>query len=349
MKIKEIAKLAGVSISTVSRVTNGYTNVPKETYDKVMKVINKYGYVPNASARILTGKINKTLGLFIVELKAKNTDNIILPSPWFTNILSAIVNYASNSDYNILVTLITNKKNLKKAKEMFINQTICGGIFVGAEEFLPEIDELDKLGYKIALLEQKKQKNFKGKNSIFVNSNNINGAYAATKALIEKGHSNIIHLSGNNKKSPTADRINGYKKALQEFEIPYDKNYVICANFQEKEAYSRIKEALENELKFTAIFAANDDMALGAITAIKEKGLKVPEDISIIGYDDTILAQLKNFSSVKAHVEDMAEILVNNLIKIIENPDKTSPSFIVDSEVVFRDSIRDLCCNTDKR
>lgn len=342
MKIRDIAKLAGVSVSTVSRVTNGYTNVPPETYKKVMNVIDEYGYVPNASARILTGKKNKTLGLFIVEIKENHTENIVLPSTWFTGILSAVVNYASNLDYNILVTLITDKKKLKKAKDMFVNKTICGGIFIGVETSVPEIDELDKLGYKIALLEQKKPENTERNNSIFVNSDNMAGAYEATKYLIQNGHRKIIHLAGNTKKAPTSDRINGYKKALKDFNIPYDKNYLIKGDFQQTVSYDKIKACIDSKLDFTAIFAANDDMALGAIEAIKEKGLKIPEDISIIGYDDTILAKLTNFSSIKAHVEDMAEILVNNLIKIVEDDTRVSPTFTVDSELVIRDSIKKL-------
>lgn len=342
MKIRDIAKLAGVSISTVSRVTNGYTNVPQETYNKVMAIINQYGYVPNESARMLTGKKNKTLGLFIVEIKDKHTDNIILPSSWFTNILGAVVNYASNLDYNILVTLISDKKDFKKSKDMFVNKTICGGIFIGAETIVPEIDELDAMGYKIALLEQKKPNNSEKNNSIFVNSDNVKGAYEATKFLIQNGHKKIIHLAGHNKKAPTADRITGYKNALKEFGIPFDKNYILKTEFQQSLAYEKVKEIIDSKLDFTAIFAANDDMAFGAMEAIREKGLNVPEDISIIGYDDTILAKLTNFSSVKAHVEDMAEILVNNLIKLIENPDKIPPSFIVNSELVVRKSVKSL-------
>lgn len=342
MKIIDIAKLAGVSASTVSRVTNGYTNVPKETYEKVMKIIDEHGYVPNESARILTGKKNKTLGLFIVEIKENRTENIVLPSTWFTNILSAVVNYASNSDYNILVTLITDKRDLKKTKDMFANKTICGGIFIGVEISVPEIDELDALGYKIALLEQKKPENIERNNSIFVSSDNVIGAYEATKHLIQNGHKKIIHLAGNIKKAPTADRISGYKKALKEFNIPFDKNYLIKGEFDQHLAYEKIKKFIDSKLEFTAIFAANDDMALGAIEAIREKGLKVPDDISIIGYDDTVLAKLTNFSSVKAHVEDMAEILVNNLIKIVEDSTRISPSITVDSELILRNSVKKL-------
>lgn len=341
MKIRDIAKLSGVSVSTVSRVTNGYTNVPKETYDKVMKIINEYGYVPNESARMLTGKKNKTLGLFIVELKEKPTEDIILLSPWFTSILAAIVNYTSNFDYNILVTLVTKKDNLKKMKELFVNKTICGGIFVGAEEVVPEIEELDKLGYKLALLEQNKEKNIKS-NSIFVNSDNVQGAYEATKYLIQMGHRNIVHLSGNLKKLPTGERIEGYKKALSDYEIPFDKGLLIKGDFQQSIAYEKISLLLKTKKEFSAIFAANDDMALGAINAIKDFGKKVPEDISIIGYDDTMIAKLFNFSSVKAHVEDLAELLVGNLIKAVEKPEKSSPSFKINCELVVRNSVKNF-------
>lgn len=341
MKIRDIAKLAGVSISTVSRVTNGYNNVPQETYEKVMKIINEHGYVPNESARMLTGKKNKTIGLFLVELKDKPTEDIILLSPWFTTILASIVNYTSNYEYNVLVTLITKKSNLKKMKELFVNKTICGGIFVGAEEVVPEIRELDKHGYKIALLEQANESNTRT-NSIFVNSDNFQGAYEATKFLIQSGHKSILHLAGNTKKLPAVDRIEGYKKALKDFGIYVDKDLLIKAEFQEAIAYEKTIEALKNNLEFSAIFAANDDMALGAINAIKDFGKKVPEDISIIGYDDTIVAKLFNFSSVKAHVEDLAELLVGNLIKLIENPDRTSPSFKINCELVHRDSVKSL-------
>ena len=275
------------------------------------------------------------------RLAEKFTNRCLIPT-WFTGILSAVVNYASNLDYNILVTLITDKKKLKKAKDMFVNKTICGGIFIGVETSVPEIDELDKLGYKIALLEQKKPENTERNNSIFVNSDNMAGAYEATKYLIQNGHRKIIHLAGNTKKAPTSDRINGYKKALKDFNIPYDKNYLIKGDFQQTVSYDKIKACIDSKLDFTAFFAANDDMALGAVEAIKEKGLKIPEDISIIGYDDTILAKLTNFSSIKAHVEDMAEILVNNLIKIVEDDTRVSPTFTVDSELVIRDSIKKL-------
>lgn len=342
MKIKEIAKLAGVSISTVSRVTNGYPNVPKETKDKVMSIISEHGYIANSSARILTGKKNKTLGLFIVEFLDSHANNIILPSAWFTNIIAAVVNFASAKEYNTLVTLITSKNDLVKAREMFANKSICGGIFIGAENSVAEIDELDSLGYKIALLEQKNDENLCRNNSIFVNTDNTKGAYEATKYLLERGHKKIVHIMGNTKKSPTMDRLNGYKMALTESKIPIEKQLIIKGDYQTNIAYENIKSLIEQGTEFSAIFAASDDMAFGAMEALKEKGISIPEDVSIIGYDDTIIAKLGNFSSVKAHTEDLADLLVNQLINCIENPNKPTNSYIVESKLEIRNSILEI-------
>lgn len=339
MKIKDIARIAGVSVSTVSRVTNGYTNVPQETYERVMKVINEYGYVPNEYARMMTGKQNKTLGLFIMDIGYKGKDYFI-SSFWHVTMLATIVNSAANSEYTILVTLVNDKNKLKKVKDLFVNKTICGGIFIGLESKTPEIEELDKLGYKVAILEQEKDSN--RKNTLYVNSNNIQGAYEATKYLINNGHKKIVHLAGNMKKSPTGDRIIGYKNALAEHDIPFNKDFVIKAEFAKKIAFEKTIELIDQGVEFTAIFAANDDMAQGAIEALNSKGLSVPDDISIVGYDDTLLARFTNFSSVKVHPEECAEILVNNLIKLIENPEKVSPSFVIDSELVIRNSVKKI-------
>lgn len=349
MKIQDIARLSGVSISTVSRVINNYDNVPEKTKEKVMKVIKKHNYIPNSTARILTGKKNKTLGLFIVEITDSHFNNIILPSAWFTDIIAAVVSYASEKNYKTLVTLINTKKDLKKIKDMFMNKTICGGIFIGVENTVKELDELDELGYKLAILEQNIPENVNKKNTIYVNTDNFKGAYEATKHLIENGHRRIVHLMGNKKKSPTLDRFNGYKKALEDHNIPIDKNLIIEGEYQRDIAYKNIQKLLNKKLSFSAIFAASDDMAFGAIKALKENGLKVPSDVSIIGYDDTIIAKLSDFSSVKAHGDVMADLLVNQIISCVEKQNKVPNKYIIESKLEIRNSIKTINRRKDEK
>lgn len=341
MKIRDIAKLAGVSISTVSRVINNYDNVPEETKKKIMRIINETGYIPNTNARSLTGKRNKTIGLFIMEIHNFPLANLILPSDWFTNIIAAIISETSKKDYNTLVTLIKNKSDLEKVTEMFRSKSICGGIFVGAEKNIPELIELDKLGYKIALLEQSSVEELDRNNSIFVNTDNFGGAYEATKYLINKGHKNIVHIMGNTKKAPTNDRLQGYKSALSSEGISLNKDLIIKGDYYKELAYENIKKLVEKRIEFSAIFAASDDMALGAIEALNDLGISVPEEVSIIGYDDTVTARLKGFSSVKANIRTMAKLLVDNLIDLVENQNKVININIVESNLEIRNSVKE--------
>lgn len=341
MKIRDIAKLAGVSISTVSRVINNYDNVPEETKKSIMKIVEETGYIPNSNARSLTGKRNKTIGLFIMEIHNFPLTNLILPSDWFTNIIAAIISEASKKDYNTLVTLVTSKSDLEKATEMFRSKSICGGIFVGAEKDVPELIELDRLGYKIALLEQSIDEESNRNNSIFVNTDNFNGAYEATKYLIAKGHKNIVHIMGNSKKAPTSDRLKGYKKALASEGISLNNDLIIKGDYYKELAYENVKKLVQNRIEFSAIFAASDDMALGAIEALDDLGISVPDEVSIIGYDDTVTARLKGFSSVKANTATMAKLLVDNLIALIENQNNVINRNIVESNLEIRNSIKE--------
>lgn len=342
MKIRDIARLAEVSISTVSRVINNYDNVPEETKKKIIKIIEETGYIPNANARSLTGKRNKTIGLFIMEIHNFPLTNLILPSDWFTNVIAAIISEVSKKDYNTLVTLVTSKSDLEKATEMFRSKCICGGIFVGAEKDIPELIELDKLGYKIALLEQSNTEEHNRENTIFVNTDNFNGAYEATKYLIDKGHRNIVHIMGNTKKAPTNDRLKGYKNALFNKGIVLNNDLIIKGDYYKELAYENVKKLVQKRIDFSAIFAASDDMALGAIEALDDLAIRIPEEVSVIGYDDTVTARLKGFSSVKANITIMAKLLVDNLIALVENHDNVINSHVVESNLVIRNSIKEM-------
>lgn len=345
MKIRDIAKLAGVSISTVSRVINNYENVPEETKKKIMKIIEETGYIPNSNARSLTGKGNKTIGLFIMEIHNFPLTNLIIPSDWFTNIIAAIISETSQKEYNTLVTLVKSKADLEKVTEMFRSRSICGGIFVGAEKDVPELIELDKLGYKIALLEQNNAENQGLENSIFVNTDNFNGAYEATKYLIDKGHRNIVHIMGNNKKAPTNDRLRGYKKALASEGISLNNELIIKGEYYKELAYENVKKLVQKRVEFSAIFAASDDMALGAIEALDDLGISIPEEVSVIGYDDTVTARLKGFSSVKANINIMSKLLVDNLIALVENQNNVINRHIVKSKLEIRNSVKERVIN----
>ena len=141
MNSSDIAKIAGVSRSTVSRVINNYPNVPEETKAKVLKVIREYDYVPHASARMLAGVKNRIIGLFIIDIVPRKEiiKNRITKSPYYLELTSSIIEYASERGYKILVDIIHNEEGYQQIKESFYNKTISGGIFIGENNNDPTI------------------------------------------------------------------------------------------------------------------------------------------------------------------------------------------------------------------
>ena len=156
MNSTEIAKIAGVSRSTVSRVINNYSNVSEETREKVLRVIKEHEYVPQASARMLAGSQNKVIGLFIIDLihEEAGLKNRITKSPYYLEFTSSVIETASEMDYLVLVHIIHSVAGYKKIKESFYNKTISGGIFIGQNDDDESIKTIIDRGYKVVLLDQ---------------------------------------------------------------------------------------------------------------------------------------------------------------------------------------------------
>ncbi|NLD50631.1 MAG: LacI family transcriptional regulator [Clostridiaceae bacterium] len=344
MNSSDIAKLAGVSRSTVSRVINNYGNVPPETRKKVLDVIKKYNYVPIASAQMLAGKKSKILGLFIVDTKDENDCNIITSSSYFSPFTSAVIDQANKQHYNILISVVNNARDFKNAKDMFYNKTIFGGIFIGARNNEVEIYDIIDKGYKVAIIEQEiKDETDLFTKSVVINSDSFGGAYEATNYLIGLGHRKIAHICGDVKQFTAIKRFEGYKKALEDAGINIDENYVVYGNYTEESGYRAVKKLLTKCVP-TAIFLANDSMSLGAIRAIHEANLRIPEDISIVGFDDIEVARYLQpaLTTVRVSVFQMASICTNNLIKANEEDLDFYADYQIPVELVIRDSCMEI-------
>jgi len=344
MKDKDIARLAGVSRSTVSRVVNNYANVPPETKEKVTKVIKKYGYVPHASARALAGKSNSIIGIFITNVIQNSKEFRVFRNIYFSPFEAAVLDYAGELGYNVLVSIINKDSDFEKARELFYNKTISGGIFVGVENSDRKIFKLIKDGYKLVIVDQEQNKEKTAGNHIVVNSDNLDGAYKATKHLIEYGHKEIAHICGNMNKFSGFKRFEGYKKAMNEAGFPIKKSYTVSGDFTEVSGYEGAKHFLSGKNNITGIFASNDTMAIGAMKAIKEMGLKIPDDVSIVGYDDIKIASYisPSLTTVKMFIPKMASIAVKSLINFIENGIDSSKYNTISTELVIRKSSKKI-------
>jgi LacI family transcriptional regulator len=347
MYSKEIAKLAGVSRSTVSRVVNNYTNVTPETKKKVNRIIKKYGYVPHAPARALAGKHSKIIGVFIANIKLGIEEFRVFQNVYISPFEAAIIDYADKLGYNVLVLIINDNNDFKKIRELFNSKILSGGIFLGANNNSKEIYNLIESGYKITIIDQEQNRNGTPSNYIIVNSDNYNGGYKATKHLIDYGHRKIAHICGDMNKYSGFKRLEGYEKAMNEAKLKIKKGYVVYGgDFTEDGGFRCANQLLKSKNKnhITAIFSSNDTMAIGAMKAMKKMGLRIPDDISIVGYDDIRIVSYISpaLTTIKSSVLEMASVSTSKLVNFIENGINSPEFYTISAELIVRESTKKI-------
>ncbi len=334
----QIAKLAGVSRSTVSRVINNYANVPENTRRKVMEVIRQYNYYPNLSARILAGKKTETIGLFWIGNHI--TDDYL--SNFF--IASVIENAASNG-YLVLTCVIpdlNNRDYQKMVKEIFFQGRVDGGVFIGCANHEPLVEELIAEGYVIGILDQ----NIPGRmepNRIVVNFD-CDTAEQAVDYLVGLGHRKIGMIHGDLKRYNGMQKYDGFIRGFKKNNLPLIDDWIGYAAFSDELGYQSMKQILERSAELpTAVCCANDSIAFGAMNAIGEYGLKVPEDISVIGIDDHVRSATFKppLTTFRVDFPKMLSALTENVIRVIK--EETNNEFInicFGSELIERESCR---------
>ncbi len=323
----EIAKIVGVSRSTVSRVINGYSNVPPETREKVEKAIQEYGYVPNNAARNLAGKPSNTVGLFIVEYGTLS-ENIIHSSPFYSEFLVNAIDKLKRRGYQLLVSIINEPTEFETILAQYSNRSICGCIMMGDIVSNRILKQFQAIECPVFLINQRDKTPY---NDIYLlNTENYQGAYSAVQLLIDAGHQRIAHITGSMEKTSIKERFEGYRDCLLHNELSFCEDYVCYTHIHRAESgYQAMMELLERDIEPpTAIFAANDLLAFGAMRALKEKGFHIPNDISVVGYDNAELSQYMSppLTTVATSIEKLAEIAVSNLLDAANN-DKKVPSY----------------------
>lgn len=306
---KEIAKIAGVSRSTVSRVVNQYGNVPEATRRKVLRAVEQYGYVPHAQARMLAGAENPIVGLFMVDRKSSTAGRKVSLSGYFSSFLSGTIDHAGEYGVHVLACTITSGEDYAGVRRMFLDQTVAGGIFIG-EQDETELEELARLGCRLVAVDGRPEV----AGAVTVNIDSFGGACAMTRRLLELGHRRIAHIAGPQSQLSGAERLRGYRQALAEAGVPFAPELVETGDFMRAGGYGATR-ALLSRARPTAVFFGNDSMALGGLKAIAENGLRVPEDISVAGFDDIELAEHLHpaLTTVRLPFWEMSALAVQSL------------------------------------
>jgi LacI family transcriptional regulator len=277
--INDVARRAGVSVATVSRVLNGNYPVAEPTRLRVQEAAHDLGYVANAHARALIKSTSGTIGVILHDVS----------DPYFAEIVSGIQEVADQ--HGRLVLLCSSMRDpareityIELLRAERVDAVIIASGYVEEEDFL------------LALQEQARGLRAQGGRLVVcglypiraraVVPDNAGGAFRITSHLLENGHRRIAHLSGPPSFSTTNERLNGYRGALSSFGVSPDPELIVAGDFSRDGAYERCLRLVDSGVQFSAIFAASDIMAIGALSALRDRGLSVPRDVSVVGFDD---------------------------------------------------------------
>lgn len=276
MKMVDIAKKAGVSIATVSRVINNEKSVQEKTRKKVMEIIKEYDYTPSAVGRNLSKKETNIIAVIVPDIS----------NPFFSSIVDGITKKAEENGLGvILFSTGESRKKQSKALNMALEQRVKGIIISvtrdSYEKSSEELEKIQKKGIPLILVDRDIKDSFI--DGVFID--NIGGAYKGVEVLAKNGHKRIATITGPMTSKPGRDRLKGYKRALERNKIDLLEDDIYEGDFEMRSGYIIGKKILEKASKPSSIFISNNQMTLGFIKAINEMRLEVPKDIEIVSFD----------------------------------------------------------------
>lgn len=282
--LEDIAKKAGVSRSTVSRVINNHPYVRAETRAKVERVITEEGFSPNPAARTLVTQRTRTIGIVIPHiLNAISGDDA-----YFSTLLRGITEVTSQRDHATLLWLEHSEEDEKRFRERVLKNRMMDGLIIASATCDdPLFEHLLNTGTPFLTVERPVQFT---EHISYVTVDNRQAARDAVKHLIDHGHRRIATITGNLNISDGEDRLAGYREAFQSAGLPIDPELVIPAKFNRIDGYNQMRRLIERTRDFDAVFAGNDAIALGVMQALNEANMRVPEDVAVIGFDDLHIA-----------------------------------------------------------
>ena len=340
INIKDVAKKAGVSTATVSRALSDFPGIRDKTRKKVLKAVSELNYEINAVARNLRQKKTNSIGIIV--------GNVL--SQFYSVIAKSVEDTANKFNYN---TILCNgdenpEKELNYLKVLMSNR-VDGIILTPTGKNSKYVQHLINSRTKVVLLDRL----IEGVDCDAVLVDNANGAYQAVKHLIDQGYKKIGIVNGYLDRTTGAERLKGYLQAIEEAGIAKDDNLIKIGNFKKESGWKLTKELLEQSNKPDAIFTTNIDMSMGALIAIKEMGLNIPNDIGIICFDDSDWALILEppITVIRQPVYQLGSTAAELLIKEIEDKEKEldhKPTILtLSTELIIRNSTRRL--NTHRK
>lgn len=330
--IRDVAKKAGVSVSTVSRAFNNYGDISESTRDAILKISNELGYKPNIVAKSLSSSRHYRVGMLV-----ENYDTSGMLNPLVFEILLSFRDAVSKQDYEIVLLPTTSENQKQESLEKLFNEKKIDGAFIMGLKTTDEYyRELKTIKYPCVLYDVSIDNSMVSS----VGVDNIKGAFLAVEHLIKLGHKRIAFIDGHKEAEVSYERLDGYYLALNRYGIPIDNSLVEYSDFSDKGAEQSVEKLLKDHKEFTAVFCASDLMAAGAINMLSNLGYLVPDDISVVGFDDIFIAQYLNpkLTTIRQNRAKIGQSAANVLISMVSGQE--IGRVMVDPELIVRDSTR---------
>jgi DNA-binding LacI/PurR family transcriptional regulator len=331
--IKDVAKLANVAPSTVSRVIANSPRISEKTKQKVRKAMEKLGYHPNFIARSLASQSTQAIGLIM-----PSSTDVVFQNPFFPTVLRGISEGAHEKHYALHMTTGKTDEEIYNG----VVQMVQGGRVDGVVLLYSKIEDkvlsfLQDGHYPFTVI----GKPFRDVEEItHVDNDNFRAAKEATDYLIELGHTHIAFVGGDLNLVVTVERLLGYEKALRAADIELDNDYVIHEEFLKEGGQEAVRELLSLETPPTALVVADDLMALGVLNTLDEMGISVPGDISIISFNNVLLSEMSRppLTSVDINIFDLGYQAAKSLIQMVEDPKEPTKRIIIPHQIIKRHS-----------
>jgi LacI family transcriptional regulator len=328
LTLEDIAKRAGVSRATVSRVINGELNVREQTRMQVMDIIQQSNFQPNIAARSLAAGRTNVIGLVIpAGVSAIFTD------PYFPYLIQSVSLACNAKDYSTMLWLAEPEFERRMMRQILHSGLLDGVIVSSMLMEDPIVLALNGSHKPFVLFGRHPNLDVN-----YIDAENVRGGYEATLHLIQLGHKRIATITGPQNMIAGYDRFEGYRKALEGRGFAVLPELIAEGDFSEASGYIATQRLLAANP--TAIFVASDTMAEGAIRALRDAGLRVPQDVAVVGFDDMPDASRTNppLTTIRQPTRQMGALAVNTLIDIIQNPGEHKRHIILPIELVIRES-----------
>ncbi len=326
--IKEVAKKANVAVSTASYALNGIKKVSPETKEKVVQAARELNYRKNGFASDLKRNSTKTLALILSDLSG----------PFYSELIRGVQDVATDHGYDLIACSAIGGENSTAAK--FLTEHRVDGCIVLAHNITDEmLKNVAHHNFPIILLDREIEVD----STVHVRVNNKKGGFKATEYLIQNGHTDIAFVSGPSNSYDNKMRFAGYQEALQAYNIELQNKWVVSGNFTREGGESAANILAAQDQVPTAIFFANDEMAVGGMEAFQKRGISIPNDISIIGFDDILEAKYvyPKLTTIRQPKYEMGASATHIIFQILKN-EKVNPTFELHTDLIIRESVKKL-------